>query len=118
MVVADNAVSEGRKPLFDTLDDDAFGEGVAQVLKFVVRASARDKETSAVSNGDSAHESASCDGSVHNGDVVGELLLKHAVKVFASADSDKRVGVGEAGEDPDLVTILELSSDGHGVYGK
>jgi hypothetical protein len=49
---------------------------------------------------------------VHDGNVVGQLRLKDGVEVLAAADGDKAIGVGELGEDADVVLILVLATCG------
>ncbi len=48
-----------------------------------------------------------------DGDVIGEFGLEHGVKIFAAADSNHGVRVGQLGEDADFVAIFELRASGH-----
>lgn len=51
VVVAADDVAEGREALFDTLDADSVGEGVAEVLEFLVGGGGGEEETAAVTTG-------------------------------------------------------------------
>lgn len=44
-------------------------------------------------NGDTANKSATGDGSVNNGDVVGKFLLEHTVKVLTASDCHQSIGI-------------------------
>jgi hypothetical protein len=125
-VVAGDDVSEGGETLLDPLDCDAFGEGVAEVLEFLVGRSGGDEETVAVTcvarkgsgcsdgggkkrkkRGRTGNQSSDNPGStnarLNDGDDVSELCLEGRVEVGrAGGDGRKAVGVGEGGEDADL----------------
>jgi len=45
---------------------------------------------------------------VDDGDEAAEVLLEGRVEVLRAADSNEAVGVGELGEDADVVVVLEL----------
>ena len=64
-------------------------------------------------NSNTSNKSATSNRSMYDGDVVGQFLLKNAVKVFTASDRDQCVRVGEVGENADFVTILKLCSCGH-----
>lgn len=67
-----------------------------------------------LTNSHASNEAAASNGGVHNGNVVSKLLLENAVEVLTAADSSKTVGIGQVGEDTDLIAALKLCSGGHG----
>ena len=114
MVVAGDAVPQGAVALLDALDGDRGGERVSEVLELLVGGDGGEEETVAVARGEAPNDAGSPDGGVDHGDVTGELGLEDAVEVLGGAHGDETVGVGETGEDPDVVGGLETGAEGHG----
>lgn len=48
---------------------------------------------------------------------IAEFCFESRVKILASANCDKAVGVGELGEDTDLVRVLKLGPGSHDLVG-
>jgi len=88
------------------------------VHQLAIRAGARNQQAATISNRHATHEPTAGDGRVHDWYVISQLLLKDAVKILASANRHKGVCVCEVGEDPNLVTIFELTTTGHGFFEK
>ena len=80
IVVAGNNVAERRETLLDTLDDNAVGESVANVLELLVGRAGRHKEAIAVSACQTANDTDGADGRVDDGDAIGKLALKDTVE--------------------------------------
>lgn len=78
MVVGYDDVAERGEALFYTLDLDAVGYAVAQVLQLLVRRAGGDEEAFAVSGGQTADDACAGDGAVADGDDVLELGFEDA----------------------------------------
>ena len=113
VVVGHDAVAESRQALLDALHHDAVGQRIPQVQQLPIRARARHQQPLAVPHRHAAHEAAAGNGSVHHGDVVRQLLLKHAVKVLAAPNGHQRIAVGEVGKHAHLVAVLKLRAARH-----
>lgn len=116
MIVAHDTVAQRRKALLNALHDDRVRERIADVLHFLVRGGAGQQQTALVADSDAAHEAAAGDRHMNDRDVIGQLGLERAVEVLRATDAYEAVGVGELGEDSDLVAVLELAADGHGAW--
>lgn len=60
--------------------------------------------------GHAADDAGACDGSVHDGDDVGELCLERGVKVGRGVHRGEAVAVRELGEDADVAAVFELDA--------
>lgn len=76
VVVGDDDVAEGGQALLDALDADRVGEGVSQVLEFLVAGGRGDEEALAVTGGEAADDAGARDGGADGGDEVLELGLE------------------------------------------
>ena len=103
VVVGADAVTKGGEAFFDTLDLDAIGEGVADMLEFLIGGDGGDDQTVLVAGNEAADGAGFTDGGVDDGDVIGELLFEDRVEVLRGTEGAKAVGVGELGEDTDVI---------------
>jgi hypothetical protein len=71
------------------------------VLKLLVRCAGRDEEAFSVSGGEATDYAGAGDCAVADGDDVLEFGFEDGVEVFAGAEGDERVRVGQGGEDAD-----------------
>lgn len=101
MVVCADDVSQRGEALFYSLDLDAVGDGVAEMLQFLVGGRGRDEEAVFVAGCEAPDDAGAGDGAVADGDYVLELGFEDGVEVFGGADGDEGVGVCEGGEDAD-----------------
>lgn len=115
VVVAADDVTERGESLLDSLDLDGVWQTVSQVLQLLVSGLGRDEQTSTVTGGHSADDTGTSDGGVSDWDRVTELGLEGGVEVLGAANSDQTVGVGQLGEDTDLVRVLKLGPGSHGA---
>lgn len=79
VVVGADDVAEGGEALFDTLDLDAVGDAVSQVLQLLVGRRGRDQQAFAVAGGQAADDARACNGGVADGDHILELGFEDAV---------------------------------------
>ena len=94
VVVAGDDVAERGEALVDAADGDGVGEGVAQVLQFLVGGGGREQQAVAVSGGEAPDDACAGDGGGDDGDDVRELGFEDRVEGFRGAEADERVGVG------------------------
>jgi hypothetical protein len=113
VVVAADAVSEGRETLLDALDLDGVGQRVSNVLQFLVGGDGGQEQAVLVAGDEAADGAGLADGDVDDGNVVGELLLEDGVEVLRRAEGTEAVGVGELGEDTNVVGGFEASTESH-----
>lgn len=93
MVITTNDISQRTQSLLYPLNLDLIGQGVSQMLQFLVGSRCRNQQTILVSNDQTAHDTGSGNGGVADGDDVLEFGLEDGVEVLRGADSDDGVGV-------------------------
>lgn len=76
----------------------------------------KSSETSAT-DGNTADETASSDGSVDYGNMIGQLRFKGAIEIFRSSSADQTVLVRQLGEDANVVTSFKLNTYCLGTEG-
>jgi hypothetical protein len=113
VIVAADAVAEGREALFDALDLDGVGERVADVLKFLISGDGRNDQTVLVASDEATDGAGLANGGMNDGNVISELLLEDGVKVLRSTESAEAISVGEFGEDTDIVGRFEAGTESH-----
>lgn len=113
IVVAADDVTEGAEALLYTLNAHRIRQGVSEVQEFLIGSLCRDEQAAAVAGGHAADDTSASNGGVCDGDSVSELSFEGGVEVFGAADGNETVGVGEFGEDADLVRVFELGSRSH-----
>jgi hypothetical protein len=113
VIVADYAVAEGTKTLLYTLDFNAVGKGIPEMLQLLIGGDRGHDEAMTVTDHQAANHTGSADGGVDDGDVIGELLLEHGVEVLGCTSCDEAVGIRELGEDANVVTALKAGAKSH-----
>ena len=113
VVVARDHVAQGAEALLDSLDADGVGQGVPHLLQLLVGGRAGHQESVSVSHGHPPDDPASRHRGVDHGDHLVQLGLEGGVEILWSPDGDQAVGVGQLGEDPDLIVVFEMGAD-HG----
>jgi hypothetical protein len=93
MVITTNDISERTQSLLYPLNLDRIGEGVSQMLQFLIGSRCRHQQTVLVSHGQTADNTGSGNGGVADGDDVLEFGLEDGVEVLRGADGDDGVGV-------------------------
>ena len=86
VVVGADAVTKGGEAFFDTLDLDAIGEGVADMLEFLIGGDGGDDQTVLVAGNEAADGAGFTNGGMNDGDVVSELLFEDGVEVLRSTE--------------------------------
>ena len=70
----------------------------------------RDMRERKDTDGHATDEAASGDGSVDNGNVIGQLGFESAVEVFRPSSADQAVLVGQLGENANVVASFKLNT--------
>lgn len=116
VVVGADAVTEGGKAFLDTLNLYGVGEGIADVLKFLIGGDGGDKETVLVAGDEATNGAGFTDCGVDDGDVISELLFEDGVEVLGSTEGTEAVSVGELGKDTDVVGGFKTGTESHCIF--
>lgn len=108
VVVGADDVAQRGQSLFDALDLNRIRQRVAQVLQFLVGRRRGHQQAVLVAGRQAADDARAGDGAVGDGDEVGQLGFEDGVEILRGADGDEAVGVGQVGEDADLVGVFKL----------
>mmetsp|Transcript_3807 Transcript_3807/g.5726 ORF Transcript_3807/g.5726 Transcript_3807/m.5726 type:complete len:88 (+) Transcript_3807:450-713(+) len=82
MIIACDDIAQCRQTLFYALYDDLVGEGISEVLEFLVGRGGGDEEASSVSHCCATYEAAAADCSVDYGDVIGEFRFEDGEEIL------------------------------------
>lgn len=91
VVVGGDDVAEGGEALLDAGDADAVGEGIAQMLQFLVGCGGGNEEALAVAGGEAADDAGAGDGGADGGDDVLQFGFEDGVEVFRGAEGNQGV---------------------------
>lgn len=113
VVVAGNAVPQGRQLLLHPHHLHTLAQAVPDVPQLVVGRVVGHKETFLVSCCRSADDAGAPDGGLDDWDEGTELTLEHAVEVVGATRCHQTVAIGELGKHSDVIRVFVLDSIRH-----
>lgn len=108
MVVGADHIAQRTQPLLHSLNFHRVGEGVAEMLDFLVCSGGGDEEAGFVACGETPDDAGAGDGAGDEGDEVAEFGFEDGVECRGGVEGDEAVGVCEGAEDAYFVGVLEL----------